>query len=998
VSQPVDATGARARALALFDDLVDAPRNERAAAVAALRGADPAAADYLERLLGADEVGSGLFGGAGADLLAGDDELTAAASYQPGQVIGPYRLLERLGSGGMGEVWAADRTGEGFAQSVALKLLPPAVAGPAGARFRRERRILAVLEHPGIARFIDGGISPDGVPFLAMERIAGLPITRHVDEQGAGVEERLRLFAEVCDVVAFAHRGLVVHRDLKPSNVLVTGDGKVKLLDFGIAKLLQDEGTTAGNGTGSADGTYLTRLDERVMTPAYAAPEQIRGERVTTATDVWALGVLLYELLTGERPFASADGSRSGLEQQVLTGEPVRPSSRLSGERTTGAARPRAGLARRLRGDLDAIVLTALEKAPDRRYASVDALATDVRAFLAGHPIAARPTGFAARALKFARRHRAAVGAAAVAVLAIAIGIGLALWQARAAAREGRRAEEVKAFLLRLFASASPEVSRGAQVTARELLDEGVRQVDEVADDPALQTELYLTIARLYGEIGLAGERYRLARRGLDVAVAELGEDAPEAFDARIAVAEAAIGHDALPEARREVALLQRLAARRGEDGDAAARATAAAAFLASEDGRADEAVRLQRDVVRHFETAGDSEHLLKEQASLAEYLFAVGEREEVEEMQRAVLAAEIARHGELHPATARARHNLGITLGRIDGHEEAVRELEQAVAVHRQVEGDSHPHLAESLHELAIEHTRVGDYDAAAAVVEEGLAVARRARGERSFLYGTQLNDRAVVAYHQGRYGDAARDFGVVAATWNELLGPDHPDVLTVRSSLAAVLERLGRLAEAEVASREVLAATRRNSPEPSWLSALNTLGIVLRQRGKATEAAELHREAFAIAARTDGAVSNAACWARLLAGRALLAAGETAAGASEVDASLPCALTFTRPDSAGMALFHLGIAEARLAEGKPAAALAALERSAAIRRHNDIAEGDPRFGELFVRQAEALHALGRRAEAGAALDKAASALSSVYPADHPLLRRIAELRGRLG
>ncbi|MBZ0102387.1 MAG: serine/threonine protein kinase [Thermoanaerobaculia bacterium] len=327
-----------------------------------------------------------------------------------GRRIGPYRLLSVLGRGGMGVVYLAERADGAWQQRVALKLLPPALAtGALAERFLLERRILARLGHPGIARLLDGGLTDEGDPYFVLEYVEGEPLTVGCDRRRLALEERLRLFRRVCEAVQYAHGRLVVHRDLKPSNILVTPAGEVKLLDFGIARLLDAEG--------GAEATVLTRLGLQPYTPGYAAPEQLRGEAVTVATDVYALGVLLHELLVGRRPRPAA----------ALPAPLTRPSAaaRRSGgaspEGTDGfdpeaAAQARGTtperLARRLAGDLDTIVLQALREEPERRYESAQALADDVRRHLEGHPIAARPAGALYVAGRFLRRHRFGVAAA----------------------------------------------------------------------------------------------------------------------------------------------------------------------------------------------------------------------------------------------------------------------------------------------------------------------------------------------------------------------------------------------------------------------------------------------------------------------------------------------------------------------------------------------------------------------------------------------------------
>jgi len=392
------------QAKALADDA-------RAAFVAAACPDDPPLRDELHRLLAAepdaDQAVSGAIGAAAAQLVRDD------AQGRVGQRLGPWRIVAHHADGGMGTVYRADRDDGQYTQQVAVKLLNPAyVTEDAKARLDAERRILARLAHPHIARLLDGGSTDDGVPWLVMEFVDGQPIDTWCDQHGQGTRARLALFALVCRAVDHAHRNLVVHRDLKPSNILVDAQGQPRLLDFGIAKLLDD-----------APG--VTRTGERVLTPSHASPEQITGGPVTTATDVYALGVLLYDLLAGKPPYGGGDTPAATLARQIVETEPPRPSTAVSdgSSRRLGATRERGErltperLARELQGDLDNIVLMALRKEPERRYATAAALADDIERCLAHRPVHARPDTLAYRSAKFLRRHPVAVPVSAITIV-----------------------------------------------------------------------------------------------------------------------------------------------------------------------------------------------------------------------------------------------------------------------------------------------------------------------------------------------------------------------------------------------------------------------------------------------------------------------------------------------------------------------------------------------------------------------------------------------------
>jgi serine/threonine protein kinase/TolB-like protein/thioredoxin-like negative regulator of GroEL len=478
----------------ILEAALDLPPTARAAYLDETCAGDSDLRRQVEELLEAEAAaGSFLAAGAlerGAPLVAelADGPRASPAAAAGGRLVGVYRLVAELGEGGMGTVHLAERVDGHFEQRVAIKLLKQGLADEdAKRRFLQERQILARLDHPGIARLIDGGVTAEGTPFFVMERVEGRPVTAYCDEQGFGIEQRLRVFLEICDAVQYAHRSLVIHRDLKPSNILVDAAGRVKLLDFGIAKLL------AGGSGGSP--LEATRTFVRAMTPEYAAPEQVRNEPVTAATDVYSLGVLLYELLTGQRPYQVGRGGLSEMERAILEQEPLRPSARTAtAPGPTGAGGPRE-TRRRLRGDLDRIVLKALEKAPERRYPTAQALAADIRRHLDGLPISARGDNALYRARKFVRRHRAGVAAVAmtgIAVVLLAVVAVLVLRRAGQgpAARDG----PIDSLAVLPFASAGRDPDT-------EYLGDGLAEslIDQMSRVPSLRVMARTTVFRFKG-------------------------------------------------------------------------------------------------------------------------------------------------------------------------------------------------------------------------------------------------------------------------------------------------------------------------------------------------------------------------------------------------------------------------------------------------------------------------------------------------------------------
>lgn len=505
--------------LACFDSLVELSAPEREARLAALRQEDPELAAALTAMLAADGTDGALEAVPGlvAALHIQNSEEADGGALSIGDEVGPFVLQRCLGQGGMGEVWLATRTQDGFHQQVALKRIRRGMnSATALRRFQAERRILAELSHPHIARFIDGGVDARGLPWYAMSYVEGLPLNRYVQVHALGVRERVALLLQVTDAVAHAQNQLIVHRDLKPSNVLVDGEGVPHLLDFGIAKLLVGEGTQAE-----------TLTAEQALTPMYAAPEQILGGRISTATDVYALGAMLYELLTDSLPHARAGLSLAALVAQVRGKISERPSLRLRQRTATGEFRSgRRGWA--IDADLDAIVLNALRSEPERRYASAAALADDLRRWLEGSPVRARADTAAYRARKFIGRHRYLVGSAAAVLLALLAGFGTALWQAREARAQAELAAEEAARAERQRALAT-EAQSDAEAINRffaQMLHDANAMHQAQGAALTVQDWVEAALPRLDAELADAAAARATLRRSLGVALQGLGDAA----------------------------------------------------------------------------------------------------------------------------------------------------------------------------------------------------------------------------------------------------------------------------------------------------------------------------------------------------------------------------------------------------------------------------------------------------------------------------------------
>ena len=667
------------RIATILDAVLELPLDDREPYLDHACGGDVALQREVEELLAANAASDTFLDTPALERAAPlvavieQDIKSASTDVLQGRVVGPYRLLAELGEGGMGVVYLADRIDGQFEQQVAVKLVKHGlVSEEARRRFLRERQILARLQHPAIARLLDGGVTAEGTPFFVMERVEGRPVTSYCTEHALKTDDRLRIFLQICEAVQYAHRNLIVHRDLKPSNILVDDGGRVKLLDFGIAKLL-------GDGESAIAGSSQSIV--RALTPDYAAPEQLRGESVNTSTDVYALGVLLYELLTGERPYRVRSGVMGELERAILDETPPPPSARVA-----------SGDLRRLKGDLDRIVLKALQKSPERRYPSAEAFATDVRRHLEGLPVSARGDALSYRAWKFLGRHRVSAAVATLLMLTLVGGLLATTWQARRAEREARKAEAVKEFLKTLLSAADPTLAKGREPSVRQLLDAGAGRIEtELRDQPEVQSEVASLVASVYHSLGEYDRAMPLLRADLERRKRRDGPHSIAAAEALTQIADAlyeqgrydeagpmheealAIQRDKRGERTSQVAELlwdiagvrrnrgdlagaeafdkQALAiyvALKGDDSADAAAVRESLGIIDSQLARFSEAVALQRPVAdwRERHLGPDHPHTLTARYNLAFYLQGLGHFHEAIRHRRGRRRAPAARPG----------------------------------------------------------------------------------------------------------------------------------------------------------------------------------------------------------------------------------------------------------------------------------------------------------------------------------------------------------------
>ncbi|HMB90931.1 MAG TPA: tetratricopeptide repeat protein [Rhodothermales bacterium] len=806
---------------------LDQPSAERAAFLDDACGEDADLHEEVASLLAADAHGNSMLEQPLADVRG----LMSKASDEPRRV-GPYRIVEEIGRGGMGAVYLAARDDGQFEQQVALKVIRRGFdTEDITRRFLQERQILARLQHPHIARLYDGGIDDNGRPYFAMEHVVGEPLTAYCDERQLGIEARLQLFAQVGEAVQFAHRNLIVHRDLKPSNIFVTedasGKASVKLLDFGIAKVLQEET--------SADGIALTQTGARVLTPEYAAPEQLTGDPLTTATDVYSMGVVLYELLTGHRPYHFERNTLGAVERAVLETEPVRPSTavnrtedRQHSDGTTEILTPEvisrarstepARLRRRLAGDLDTITLKALRKEPDRRYASAETFVEDIKRYLAGLPVEARPDTAGYRMRKFVQRHRLGVSAAMIVVLALVGGLTVALWQQQIATAERDRAQteaakadEVATFLRSLFQVSDPYAAGtlADSLTARQLLNQGATRLQtDLEDQPEVLGMLLAEIGRIYRNMGLLESADSMLHAALDLQRQTLGANHS---DVGATLYEIALLKDGLGDyAAAETYVRESLDVRRASLGE------------------------------QHPETAESMDWLA---TSLAyEYAY-----EEAIPLSRQALSILQTTVGDADKRTLTAMHNLAWILYSQGNYAEAEPLFRQTITLADSVDAGS-PETAITIRTLASLLRLKGEYDESEILLREALQRQRTHLDPMHNDIGVTLNSLAKVLQAKNDLEGAATAYTESLDLLRKSLGPKHVNVSVVMSNLGQVEYERGHLNEAETLQRRALALQTAQLPdEHSYLSSTRVaLGRTLLTRHRYDEAEDLLHEAL--------------------------------------------------------------------------------------------------------------------------------------------------------
>ena len=927
----------------LLDEALALDDTKRAAWLDSLPSEQARLRPTLERLLARRIEAADFFDRPGVGASE-DETLEITEELFVGVEFGPFKIVRLVGRGGMGTVWLARRTDGALDLPVAIKLpVLDSGGGPIGERLERERQILTALNHPNIARLYEAGVSADGRPYLALEYVEGESLLAYCDKRQLPAHKRIELFLQVLRAVHYAHASLVIHRDLKPSNIIVTTGGEVKLLDFGIAKLLDRQSR-------STERTDLTQAHGRPMTLTYASPEQVLGEPLTTATDVYSLGVILFELLTGTRPYRLKRGTVAELEEAILTGVSMRPSHAVTASFARSASMSLARWRRVLRGDLDTIVFKALERDPAQRYPSVDALAQDCERYLKGLPVLAQPHRPLYRLAKFVGRHRLALGAATAVLAALIVGLGVALWQARVAQEEARKQEAVQAFLTSLFdknTRLQPDAAQARAMTVRELLLDAGNRVEGALDTtPAVKLELLNTVARLLREIDEYERSAALARKAVEVA-REHGFTRDDAY----------------------VEALLNL--------------TTAGRLL----GSGEEAVAARDEALQVLEARGDGTSLLRARADVTTVAqMAPDSAREIE----------IVKHGaelfeQRYPKDP-SHFNALWVLGNLYRTQQqpvaAAENFRRAIAAFEHVGSRDYTNYAASHGFLAQCEAGLGHMQAATELYAKGLQLLDRHAGPAALVTRFHRGNYALILHVAGRPEEAHRLFAEVRSS-QPAEGPTVVDFDNAVYEAAGYLEE-GRPREAQATlepfSESWVEFGKRFAVNGErWVSEL-ALASVMQDRGKQARAvleriAELPQQNYGQSVLTSMNHIADAAWIELAAGDADSAARKLTEGSDALRKA---------PDAFDAEFVHLATVSSEVAMRRDDPATALAHASLALTHLREKAEPQALpYLEARVLKAhgDALLAANRSSEAVTPLETAVALMRRLHSPDSPRL-----------
>jgi len=836
----------------LFHAAAGRPAAERLAYLTSACADDPALVPEVQSLLEADAEGNALLDGglarAASDLLDGGVPV-ALRSMQ----FGPYRIIDVLGEGGMGVVYRAVR--DDLGSVAALKILRDAWLSPARReRFASEQRTLAQLNHPSIAHLYDANSLPDGTPWFVMEYVEGSPLTEYCRAHASSLAERIRLFRAVCEAVLHAHTHAIIHRDLKPSNILVKEDGSVKLLDFGIAKHLEAVESPADR----------TRTGLRLMTPAYAAPEQMRGDRVGLHTDVYSLGIILYELLTGRLPFDLSHRTPDEAGMVIADYEPVKPSA-VARATASHVGAPAPATSRVSWADLDVLCLTAMHKDPERRYRTVEALIRDIDHYLGGEPLEARPDSMSYRLNKFVRRNTRGVVAAALALVAL---VGIVVFYTvrvatarNAAVAEAARAQRIQGFMLSLFQGGDEEAGPAESLRVVTLVDRGVQEAGSLVGEPGVQAELLATLGGIYQQLGNLDRADSLLSAARERRAALNGSDHPEVAESDVALGLLRSDQARFDDAEQLVRLgLARSRKELSPDHPVVAKATAALGHVLVERGAYDSAVPILEEAVRIYSAPGDVTPALSNSLyELANTHFYLGHWTIADSLTRRVLAMSRALHGDRHPSVAEDLINLGAIQFEAGHYSEAERYYREALAINAGWYGQDSHVTASTLTMLGRAMVREEKYDEAIRTLQQALVIQERVFGPVHPRVASAVNELGTVSLLQGKLDDAEAAFRRMADIYAKVYPGGHYLTGTALSNLASVYMARKEPARAEPLYRQAIVIySTAQSPEHlnTGIARIKLGRSLLRQRRFAEAAQESFAGYEIVSKQSDPAV----------------------------------------------------------------------------------------------------------------------------------------------
>jgi eukaryotic-like serine/threonine-protein kinase len=844
-----------------LEQALELPIEQRDAWLRELESKEPQIAANIRRLLAAQA--SERFASFLSEPVA--PPLTSNVHALEGELIGSYRIVRELGQGGMAVVYLAERADGQYSQSVALKILR---FGPEGSRaqfhFAQERQILASLDHQSIARLIDAGVTATGLPYLAMEYVEGVPLDRYCEEQRLSIDARLRLFLKVADAVQYAHRHLIVHRDLKPSNIVVTPEGNIKLLDFGIAKLLEP--------AAFEHAAPPTRDGAQLMTPEYASPEQVLGKPITTATDIYQLGLLLYGLLSGRHPYIVRGLRPIDAFRMICESEPAPPNT--------------------TRGDLDAILLKALRKEPEHRYASVGRLIDDIRRFQRGHPVTAYEGVWGYRAGKFFRRHVAALVIAGIAILAI---VSVTTWytvqladERNYARREAASAAQIAEFLSSVFRGSDSRVADG-NITARELLDRGTARIEkELIRQPEVKARLLNVMGEAYVDYDLAEKAQPVLERALALNTQLFGSNSREAADSQQSLARLARDRGELQKAKQIFEDVLRVRERTLGPRHVATADTltelAATFFRLADAQPAIRAAERAIDIYSHS-VGPDDERTLRASSVLASSILSSGDFRRARAHYEQLLPRIERTLGPDHRYAAATLGNIAVIKTHLEDYAGAEQQLRRSLEIYERMYGPNHRTVVIRENNLGLLFSETGRLGESMAMFERALATRRgtsgasnkaedgvsewgigivlRSRGDiehalehfrasqeifrqsagTNASYADSLHQQSDIFIEQGNYTAAASVLNEALAIYRRDRPPGHYEIAKARASEALLLARTGKPEAAEAEIREVISDYQREYPSGHRVlaAARGTLGECLLAQGKIAEAEEL-------------------------------------------------------------------------------------------------------------------------------------------------------------